>query len=796
MSGYFDDLNRLPEQTEVKNDNTYFALQRRRDETEPRKDVRDSQEDSASVASMDSVGKKKSFRRLISRFAEKTSMVGVPYINNAKFWWAKAIWSFMLLVAMAVMTLHLWYLIDQFFKFPIQTKVSLGFSPLQFPQITICNTNIIRNGRFKQYKGAHELKQLVHEMKPENLVPHQYDSNYDPFAKQPGGDGQTPPDDGSGPPDYGSGPHDDGSGPPGDGSVTPDDGSGPPDDGSGPPGDGSVTPDYGSGPPDDGSVTLDYGENIGTTYPSESEGSTKPPYATEENTTPPGGGDWTPPSGGGDVTPPSGGGDRTPPNGEGDVTPQSGEGGAGTTPSGGSGAKPPPSGGGGPPPKRRRRFVENYNGFNLSSYRDKDVANRREYMPDEDHEYYDGEMDSQTEILDLFKELYMDIPKQDRAFLGHNITDMLVSCTFNGRICDASMFKLHQTSEYGNCWSLSSEKFKVLSAGPLTGLTLVIYLEEMEYMKGITNGFGARIQVSEQGTHPFPAEEGSFIPASMETSIGLKLITLARMGLPYGKCNDGEEFQKKHGVKYTRRVCQAVCESTAIKNKCNCFDDKNEEMYDQRDPSFRPCRSATEIECMMKVHSQQLGGGTCVCDNPCSDVNYVKSVSQRQWPSDDYAMILLEDICVENKNSCVFLRQDMDFDSIRNNFLKLNVYYEDLNYESIEEDAEIEIQQFLSDVGGAIGLWIGLSMLSLCEVIQLFIELCDYGIHKTIKDRRRERKKRRKERNKRLTEERKLTGGPWPHTDFGREQNGHNKGFIPGPSMNQPDINIRYGSRY
>jgi hypothetical protein len=63
---------------------------------------------------------------------------------------------------------------------------------------------------------------------------------------------------------------------------------------------------------------------------------------------------------------------------------------------------------------------------------------------------------------------------------------------------------------------------------------------------------------------------------------------------------------------------------------------------------------------------------------------------------------------------------------------------------SLTEDLSInlQIQQFLSDVGGAIGLWIGLSILSLCEVIQLIMELCHYAGHKILKNGRGNRKNR------------------------------------------------------
>ena len=60
-----------------------------------------------------------------------------------------------------------------------------------------------------------------------------------------------------------------------------------------------------------------------------------------------------------------------------------------------------------------------------------------------------------------------------------------------------------------------------------SGLQLVLYMESTEYIPGVSNGYGARLTVSEPGTHPYPFDEGLDISSSMETSIGLKMVTLA-----------------------------------------------------------------------------------------------------------------------------------------------------------------------------------------------------------------------------------------------------------------------------
>lgn len=74
-------------------------------------------------------------------------MQGVGYIKSAKLWYSRALWVFLLLVAIGWMVFHLYYLISHFLELPIQTKISLGFNNLPFPAVTICNMNAVKWSR-------------------------------------------------------------------------------------------------------------------------------------------------------------------------------------------------------------------------------------------------------------------------------------------------------------------------------------------------------------------------------------------------------------------------------------------------------------------------------------------------------------------------------------------------------------------------------------------------------------------------------------------------------------------------
>ncbi|XP_076472554.1 uncharacterized protein LOC143301962 [Babylonia areolata] len=58
---------------------------------------------------------------------------------------------------------------------------------------------------------------------------------------------------------------------------------------------------------------------------------------------------------------------------------------------------------------------------------------------------------------------------------------------------------------------------------------------------------------------------------------------------------------------------------------------------------------------------------------------------------------------------------------IRNNFLRLNIFYRELNYEQITQQEAYDIFALLCDIGGSMGLFLGASVMTIFEFLDLFV---------------------------------------------------------------------------
>ncbi|KAH9515276.1 hypothetical protein Btru_014043 [Bulinus truncatus] len=322
-----------------------------------------------------------------------------------------------------------------------------------------------------------------------------------------------------------------------------------------------------------------------------------------------------------------------------------------------------------------------------------------------------GNTSSFSEAEDAFQDLYTQMGLRKQKSLGHQVNDLIQQCSFTRKACPKRYDQI-TTSSYGNCYTVSNEKFISSKSGPDGGLEFILYLELDEYIPGITSGRGAQVIIHERGSVPFPEEEGIAIPAGQQTVITLKQIKINRLGDPYSPCRAIDDYTNLYNVTYTRNICQRICILNNITEECKCFDERFQ--YINRimklPPSLQPCRDMTELKCMVKVARRFKDlEGNCNCLDPCSENTFEKTISSRQWPNPSMAQLLVENVCQIKPEACVgasSLRSKTGQD-LQENFLKLNVYFQDLNYEEMSEQPNYELTQLLSDIGGTIGLWIG-----------------------------------------------------------------------------------------
>ena len=68
----------------------------------------------------------------------------------------------------------------------------------------------------------------------------------------------------------------------------------------------------------------------------------------------------------------------------------------------------------------------------------------------------------------------------------------------------------------------------------------------------------------------------------------------------------------------------------------------------------------------------------------------------------------------------------------RDNFIQLDIFYQELSYEEIEQNIAFEFLSLLSEIGGFLGLLLGASILTVCELVdyltQVLIRKCSTKI--------------------------------------------------------------------
>ena len=347
--------------------------------------------------------------------------------------------------------------------------------------------------------------------------------------------------------------------------------------------------------------------------------------------------------------------------------------------------------------------------------------------------------------------------------LAHTQEDFILSCTYKGYKCETDDFVKITTSDYWNCYTFTgsvSVGSKSISESPSNGLSLILFLEskvdDVPAFDGSYNTYsntensqGLRVIVHENETFPRPRSAGFNTMPGNSISVALQVQNITRLGNPYGSCVANRESSGYGGYSYTTDLCFENCLATHIIENCDCIDIDYyiPEKYSLDD--YKYCLDfsdgfsnfAERLECRDNAVDEFFENendvrDNCNCIEPCARVEQTMTISESKWPAPIYMRDMFsefveghpvaENLTAYQLSSIIFDdNRTLDMiDYMNQNFVRLNVYFQDTNILQRSEVPSYSFGSLWSNIGGTIGLWAGLSIITIIELIFFLTRLC------------------------------------------------------------------------
>jgi len=328
------------------------------------------------------------------------------------------------------------------------------------------------------------------------------------------------------------------------------------------------------------------------------------------------------------------------------------------------------------------------------------------------------------------------------------------------------------------------------SAIVLTGSGMLDKNEDLRVLPGlhetrsaVAASEGFRVVVHPPDTQPFLFAEGYDVPPGYSASLGVRPRRNIRIGEPHGNCSwtnpfdgsdsgdqDGNESgnggRRQLGRRYRGITCQKMCLQRHVVDECHCYDSSLPLLPNLTADGYKPCRRNDEfndtcmheatddclaalkamfqrIQCARRTRDLVTRNTTmmsqCSCHPPCDEFLYDVSYSLSKWPASGYegdaaymdifyVEMFRERFANTSKNESVWdYFRDENRDSTLKDFARLNVYIADSNVVVTQETADFDPNQLVSDIGGQLGIWVGISVITLSEVVELgYLLICHF----------------------------------------------------------------------
>lgn len=119
------------------------------------------------------------------------------------------------------------------------------------------------------------------------------------------------------------------------------------------------------------------------------------------------------------------------------------------------------------------------------------------------------------------------------------------------------------------------------------------------------------------------------------------------------------------------------------------------------------------------------------CPLECDSMKYNLHESGSDYPSRLYSKSLINNPVIKSK----FANQsDLNYETLKRTMVQIMVYYKDLGYQQYDEVEKTTLPDLAANIGGLLGLFLGMSFLSFVELFDILLQIFLYKKKFTFKD--------------------------------------------------------------
>lgn len=305
------------------------------------------------------------------------------------------------------------------------------------------------------------------------------------------------------------------------------------------------------------------------------------------------------------------------------------------------------------------------------------------------------------------------------------VTSMFGGCWWLGNAqepkCSIDSFNDDIVTDYGSsCMQFNAASnetnstLKATRSGAGWGFSVLLDTQLTWAYTKYTPIEGFRVFIHHKDTVPAMASQAFWVKPGVNAEVAISLVTEKSIGPPHTDCTDGSHKTLKYYDKYTKSRCGRECLTDYIVEQCGCRHYWMPGNVTYCDPKqIQLCVDPNVYRFISKGHIKN-----CDCRDDCTLHRYRISLSDAPmgtaWSTamsaNAVASGLIPGMSVEELTY-----------HIKSNIVRLEVFFKTMTEEIIETKAAYTMFALFSDLGGALGLILGCTILTIMELIDFLL---------------------------------------------------------------------------